>query len=309
MELNSLVPVVILFAVQLVVASIIRGEQQLSCPKMCLSRAAETTSFELTTDADKFAWMTLGGLIVAQCWVAKDLIAPWIAGPAEQSQRRTGYAVLRRPREQQDAATETMLQPCPASSVANPPHETPDADDGASSYYEALSEGMPIWEALLACFGANPPSCPGKLEACRKLITNHAAILRDVTNPSPMSQLQLERVPRGSARHADEALRELTRRLLGRGATSSIEEVTPEGDAAAQVWACVATYLSARVQSKDDERPGRSPDMSQAAATAFREVLKGLWWQATYPGQLSGSSRASASSEAFVPTGLVPGTA
>lgn len=122
-----------------------------------------------------------------------------------------------------------------------------------------------------------------KVEAAEKLIDNHAAVLRDMTSEQPTTQLHLRRVPLGSAADADEALREATRRLLGRrgGATRHIEPcvidaLRPEHGA---TWAHAASFLSARIQSRPDERPGRTPDMSEAATAALRRVLQAIWWE------------------------------
>ena len=56
---------------------------------------------------------------------------------------------------------------------------------------------------------------PAKAEAARKLIKNHAMVLADVTNPSPLTQQELTRVRPEYAAHGDQALREVARRLAG----------------------------------------------------------------------------------------------
>ena len=50
-------------------------------------------------------------------------------------------------------------------------------------------------------------------EAARKLITNHEAVVRDVTNPSPKTQPQLTRVSTSAAPYVDQMLREVLRPL------------------------------------------------------------------------------------------------
>ena len=121
-------------------------------------------------------------------------------------------------------------------------------------------------------------------EAAGKLIMNRGAVLRDLTNPSDttniagknLTQRELRRVPAEYRVHADAFLREVARRLLGRRpeALALTEPVAQtDSEAWALAWAQAATYLSARIQSTPDERPGRAPDMSVEAAAALRAVL------------------------------------
>ena len=51
-------------------------------------------------------------------------------------------------------------------------------------------------------------------EAAFLLISNHEAVLRDVTNANPTTQRDLVRVEAGNLLYADQALRETARRLL-----------------------------------------------------------------------------------------------
>ena len=48
-------------------------------------------------------------------------------------------------------------------------------------------------------------------EAARKLITNHVAVVRDVTNPAPKTQPQLTRLSEAAAPYVDQMLREVPR--------------------------------------------------------------------------------------------------
>jgi len=141
------------------------------------------------------------------------------------------------------------------------------------------------WARLRALLGSDESVDTAPEEAGRKLVINHEAVLRDVTNPSPHTQLQLARVPEEQARHADQALRELSRRLLRRrpgGKAIPKERLDPDPTMKAQAttWTMVARYLEARIQTSDAERPGRKPDMSPQAATAMRAVLQEMWWAA-----------------------------
>jgi len=111
----------------------------------------------------------------------------------------------------------------------------------------------------------------GAKEAAVKLISNHEAVLRDVTNPgrSP-TQPNLVRAGLFDASIVDHALREISTRLLGRQQT---DPSALEADQA-QVWATTARYLYSRLQATPDEKVGRAPDMSKAAAVAMRGVLE-----------------------------------
>jgi len=119
--------------------------------------------------------------------------------------------------------------------------------------------------------------------AARKLIGNHENVLRDVANPSfdtnidgkPLTQLELQRVDAGSAFYADQFLREVARRLLGRRAGLHQLEVRmdPANEAQATAWSTTAKYLDGRLQAMPEEKPGRTPDLPPLAAAAMRAVL------------------------------------
>ena len=118
--------------------------------------------------------------------------------------------------------------------------------------------------------------------AARKLIGNHENVLRDVCNPSSalniegkaLTQRELQRVDVGSAMYADAALWEVARRLLGkRPGLDGHARVDGRNAAECDAWAAAARYLDGRIQSTDDEKPGRTPDLPPAAAAAMRAVL------------------------------------
>jgi len=123
-------------------------------------------------------------------------------------------------------------------------------------------------------------------EAARKLISNHELVLkdlvnhttqRDVTGTVPLTQLELKRIAPELAPYVDQALRETARRLLGQrpGAHDGLEvKGDPENDAQMGAWRDTAVYLDGRIQSTAEEKPGRAPDVSAAAANAMRDVLK-----------------------------------
>ena len=70
---------------------------------------------------------------------------------------------------------------------------------------------------------------------------------------------------------------QVARRLLGRqpGLQQLAEQLDPSTPPVqAEAWAGTARYLRSRTQATPEERPGRKPDMSEAAAAAFRAVLE-----------------------------------
>ena len=149
---------------------------------------------------------------------------------------------------------------------------------------EVVAAAAPVWAQLLEVIDVNwSPRASARMTAARKLITNHENVLRDITNATPHTQLQLERVDASLAQYVDQALRETARRLLGRlpGASDILqEELDGTAPTQAAAWAQTAAFLDARIQSLPNERPGRATDMSPAAATAMRSVLQQLWWVA-----------------------------
>ena len=164
----------------------------------------------------------------------------------------------------------------------------------------ALASSAPRWEALrrlmdsstsagsttLADGAAAQHSHDAREEAARKLITNHEAVVRDVTNPNPKSQRQLQRVTEAAAPYVDQMLREVARRLLGRRpALQELEETLDPSVLPAQVeaWAVTARYLRARTQATPDHQPGRKPDMGEGAAAALRAVLEEVGGVASSP--------------------------
>jgi hypothetical protein len=177
--------------------------------------------------------------------------------------------------------TEFLTQITAAEHETSPSSPTPLARNRISRASEAASAE---WAKLLACLSRHPlPSkCrPAALEAAQQIITCHVDILCDMSNPLPVSQLQLKRVPADTPEHvlyADQALREVARRLLG-PAARDMAPVELQSPLQAQIWCSVASFLTGRVQSRREEYPGREPDLNHAAAAAFKSVLQSLWWQ------------------------------
>ena len=164
------------------------------------------------------------------------------------------------------------------TSPSSPTHLTRDRISRASEAAEAE------WATLLACLSRHPlPSkCrPAALEAAQQIINGHVAILCDISNPLPVSQLQLKRVPADTPEHvlyADQALREVARRLLG-PAAQDMAPIELQSPLQAHIWCSVASFLTGRVQSRREEYPGRKPDLNHAAAAALKAMLQRLWWQ------------------------------
>ena len=119
-----------------------------------------------------------------------------------------------------------------------------------------------------------------RAEAAYKLLSNHERVLLDLTNPStdlnidgkPLTQaLKLKRIASQHTAHADGFLRELTRRLLGKREASLFVELRGKLQAAA--WIAASKYLNERIQSTPEQKQGRTPDMSPAAAAAAMAVM------------------------------------
>lgn len=139
--------------------------------------------------------------------------------------------------------------------------------------YETVTEGA-----------AAEHAAPARREAAKKLIMNHERVLHDLTRTDgpPKSQPELAQglILMGQEHDVDIALREISRRLIGRlpreRPRRPLAPATPEQ---AAVWAATAEFLSARLQTSTkvmEEVKGfeqRAPDMSEAAGAAFRAVL------------------------------------
>ena len=166
------------------------------------------------------------------------------------------------------------------------PGRKPDMSAAAAAAFRAVLEevgGVTVsqqWEELRRLLdGATGPteadgaaaahSHAAREEAARKLITNHAAVVRDVTNPVPKTQPQLTRLDEAAAPYVDQMLREVARRLLGRRPGAQLLQQGVEAETAL----LTARYLHNRIQSTAEEKPGRHPDMSTAAGAALRAVL------------------------------------
>lgn len=156
-----------------------------------------------------------------------------------------------------------------------------------------VGESDPKWVALRNMINGGDPSVPTKTdgvanthpraareEAAKKLVNNHYRVMMDITNQAPLTQAELQRIPPQYRPLVDAFLREMCRRLHGHRAGPEsfslfrfLEEKLEEGNPdMAAVWGASSQYLTGRIQSVHDQKPGREPDMSLAAATAFVQV-------------------------------------
>jgi len=170
------------------------------------------------------------------------------------------------------------------------PGRKPDMSAAAAAAMKAVlvEVGSTAWEPLrtaMASAGVSA-SCTGaaaqhtraaRKEAATLVVGNHFRLLQDVCNPSrhlnidlaPLTQTTLTRVRAAHAPHVDAGMREAIRRLVGGGKPEMLDR-SPEAQEART--AC-ARYLDTRIQDAPDQKPGRKPDMSTAAAAAFEAVL------------------------------------
>jgi hypothetical protein len=158
-----------------------------------------------------------------------------------------------------------MLKHCNATSNAWAP---------LTEVLDSADAGMA--QASKASGAAAAHSHAARYEAARKLIMNRAAVINDVTYQNPLTQKHLRRASPEDAAFVEEALREVTRRLLGKFAgMRTLEEVMLDESNARQVaaWATATQYLVSRIQSAQEEMPTRTPDMSATAAAAMKAVL------------------------------------
>ena len=81
-----------------------------------------------------------------------------------------------------------------------------------------------------------------------------------------LTQTELVRVSASHRPHVHKFLHEVARRLLEEG-------MTPDDSDA---WSGMAKYLDGRVQGSPEQKPGRTPDMSAAAAAAMITALRSL---------------------------------
>jgi len=171
------------------------------------------------------------------------------------------------------------------------PGREPDMSEQAAAAFKAalVKVGFTAWEPLhnlLSEGVAEAPETSGvaarhstaaRLEAAETVLGNHFNLLQDICNPRPglniiaipLTQTELVRVSPQHAGHVDEGLREAVRRLIGRGQPVMLNH-SPEAE---EARAACARYLDFRIQSKPDQKPGRTPDMSEEAAAALKAVL------------------------------------
>jgi bacteriorhodopsin len=131
------------------------------------------------------------------------------------------------------------------------------------------SLGHEPWDKLqkYAQMSSNSP----RVEAALKLISNYERVVADATNPSPITQSQLQRVSLDCAEYVEQLLREVARNLIG---LPALERAQSGNAKQAQAWQGCAAYFSERTQATGQQCPGRAADMSQEAAQAFITAVK-----------------------------------
>jgi hypothetical protein len=168
---------------------------------------------------------------------------------------------------------------------------------GGTTSQKTSPEDLQVWAEAAAFLAGRiqgtPSACPGRnpdmsfaaatvlrtmlaqIEAAHMLMNNRGRVVQDITNPGPnnidgkkLTQTDLKRVDAQHRACVDAMVREVCCRLLGNGASM------PQVPGEVSVWAQAARFLSGRVQGAPADCPGRSPDMSPAAAAALRAVLE-----------------------------------
>ena len=181
----------------------------------------------------------------------------------------------------------------PLPSITAPP-SSDDIIEGNRLLSRVIADSEYAWAVLrqLSDLPSGPVKLEGaaaefpaaaRLEASRKLIMNHVAVLNDITNPMPLTQEVLVRVPRKLALYVDQAMREVCRRLMGRrcGVPEALlldclveSKLDPTNPEMVHAWSGMAEYLNERLHSEPEQMPTRTPDMSSEAGKAMRAVLK-----------------------------------
>eukprot|EP00327_Prymnesium_parvum_P016151 CAMPEP_0113234096 /NCGR_PEP_ID=MMETSP0008_2-20120614/2836_1 /TAXON_ID=97485 /ORGANISM="Prymnesium parvum" /LENGTH=599 /DNA_ID=CAMNT_0000080925 /DNA_START=55 /DNA_END=1854 /DNA_ORIENTATION=- /assembly_acc=CAM_ASM_000153 len=191
-------------------------------------------------------------------------------------------------------ACHVYLQARLQSTAAQKPDREPDMSSSAAAAMVAVMAEVAgeatAWSSLrekseagarVAVGGAAAAHSQEALtEVARKLVYNRVSVLRDVTNPASvnihcklLTQQYLRRVSLDDRRYVDHFLQEVSRRLLGGAPQPLAASESAEGQRKSAAWAAAAKFLQCRVQSTASQKPGRAPDMSQAATAAFKAVL------------------------------------
>jgi len=138
-------------------------------------------------------------------------------------------------------------------------------------------DDCPTRQADMSIFAASSmQKVLAQIEASSKLTSNCDTVVKDICNQGStavnggsVTQTDLKRLQPGQQPSVQAMISEVCGRLLGKN-------VSVPGPSDAQVWAEAAKYLHQRIQATSKDMPGRTRDMSVAAATAMRTVLAQL---------------------------------
>ena len=150
---------------------------------------------------------------------------------------------------------------------------------------------MGSWETLLLWSGSvlpgqndaassNSPNLDARIEVALKLLKNHQNVLHDVTQEEPRSQEDFGRVEVENSVYVDQALREISRRLLEPrdpdGARELTQPLNPARIQQVDSWLRTCSFLQYRVCSKPESLSSMRPDISEEARRELKVVLAEL---------------------------------
>jgi len=255
--------------------------------KMLTQLDLERVPYESTRDVDQFlrevAWRLLGGeytLAVAIDPSNEKQSTAW-AKAASYLEKRLQTSHDQVPGRAPDMSPEA------AAAMISVMHEVAQSDPEWSHLKQVLKDGGTGHTPTGPAAAHTPAS---RMEAARKITSNHVNLCKDITNASQslnihgnkrLTQLEIERVvivDEKTIAHVDQFLREVAGRLLGDVPTLA-DSTMPQQFL---VWAQSATFLKKRLQTREDQCQGRAPDLSPEAAAAMVAVMNELmsppWW-------------------------------
>jgi surfactin synthase thioesterase subunit len=125
----------------------------------------------------------------------------------------------------------------------------------------------------------------GAIEASQRLQGNRDKVVKDIVNPTPITQRGLLRVDSKHETCVNAMIAEVCNRLEKKATRKPSAQEAP-------VWATAAEYLSARIQGSPAACPGRKADMSVYAAKALHAVLAQIRKEAEVVSAWNGANEA-----------------